>query len=49
MFTRILPAALAGAVLAATPLAAQDTDIAFALDWRFEGPSAPYFLAVDNG
>jgi NitT/TauT family transport system substrate-binding protein len=21
----------------------------FALDWRFEGPSAPYFLAIDNG
>ena len=23
--------------------------IQFALDWKFEGPSAPYFLAVDNG
>jgi NitT/TauT family transport system substrate-binding protein len=25
------------------------TEIQFALDWRFEGPSAPYFLAIDNG
>ena len=48
MFTRILPA-LAGAVLLAGPAQAQDTEINFALDWRFEGPSAPYFLAIDNG
>lgn len=25
------------------------TDIDFALDWKFEGPSAPYFAAIDNG
>ena len=25
------------------------TKIQFALDWKFEGPSAPYFLAIDNG
>lgn len=25
------------------------TDVAFALDWKFEGPSAPYFAAIDNG
>nr|WP_284262985.1 ABC transporter substrate-binding protein [Roseicyclus sp. Amp-Y-6] len=36
-------------MIAATPLAAQDTTINFALDWRFEGPAAPYFLAIDNG
>ena len=24
-------------------------EIQFALDWKFEGPSAPYFLAIDNG
>lgn len=48
MFTRMLPL-MAGALLIATPLAAQDTEINFALDWRFEGPSAPYFLAIDNG
>ena len=48
MFQRLIPA-VAGALLIATPLAAQDTEIDFALDWRFEGPSAPYFLAIDNG
>ena len=25
------------------------TKVQFALDWKFEGPSAPYFLAIDNG
>jgi NitT/TauT family transport system substrate-binding protein len=25
------------------------TDVKFALDWKFEGPSAPYFVAIDNG
>lgn len=29
--------------------ATAQTAMPFALDWRFEGPSAPYFLAVDNG
>ena len=48
MFTRAIPA-LAASLIAATPLAAQDMDINFALDWRFEGPAAPYFLAIDNG
>ncbi|NKX42967.1 ABC transporter substrate-binding protein [Roseicyclus persicicus] len=48
MLTRAIPT-LAATLIAATPLAAQDIDINFALDWRFEGPSAPYFLAIDNG
>lgn len=48
MLTRTLPA-LAMTLVAATPALAQDMDIQFALDWRFEGPSAPYFLAIDNG
>jgi NitT/TauT family transport system substrate-binding protein len=41
---------LAGAAvaLAASPAAAQ-TDLKFALDWKFEGPSAPYFVAIDKG
>lgn len=34
--------ALAGAALA-------ETNVPFALDWKFEGPSAPYFAAIDNG
>lgn len=25
------------------------TNLKFALDWKFEGPSAPYFVAIDNG
>lgn len=25
------------------------TQVPFALDWKFEGPSAPYFAAIDNG
>jgi len=48
LFTRAIPT-LAAALVAATPLFAQDTTINFALDWRFEGPAAPYFLAIDNG
>jgi NitT/TauT family transport system substrate-binding protein len=47
VFTRAIPM-LGAAILAATPLTAQET-MNFALDWRFEGPSAPYFLAIDNG
>ncbi|MEX1660862.1 ABC transporter substrate-binding protein [Thioclava sp. 15-R06ZXC-3] len=30
-------------------LAQGETKITFALDWKFEGPSAPYFLAIDDG
>ncbi len=30
------------------PAAAQ-SDLKFALDWKFEGPSAPYFVAIDKG
>jgi len=46
----------AGAVLAAsftaTGEAAAESHamaVPFALDWKFEGPSAPYFAAIDNG
>ena len=34
--------------LAASSATAQ-TDIEFTLDWKFEGPSAAYFAAIDNG
>ncbi|MCC7215270.1 MAG: ABC transporter substrate-binding protein [Burkholderiales bacterium] len=47
---RALGAALAFACLAATaPAAAQDTKIAFQLDWRFEGPSALFLLPKAKG
>ncbi len=36
------------AAWAVAPAAAQTT-VPFALDWKFEGPSAAYFAAVDNG
>ena len=41
-------AAAAAALTLASSLAAQ-TAMPFALDWKFEGPAAPYFVAVDKG
>ncbi|MCI4663809.1 MAG: ABC transporter substrate-binding protein [Neomegalonema sp.] len=29
--------------------AAAQTAVKFALDWKFEGPAAPYFVAIDEG
>jgi NitT/TauT family transport system substrate-binding protein len=41
---------LAAAALAMAPLAgAAQTAMPFALDWKFEGPAAPYFVAIDKG
>ena len=40
--------AVAAALLTST-LASADTAMPFALDWKFEGPAAPYFTAIDNG
>ena len=45
---KTLLAALAGAAAFALPAAAQ-TEMPFALDWKFEGPAAPYFVAIDEG
>ncbi len=39
----------AGLAVAAAGAAVADGKTPFALDWKFEGPSAPYFLAIDNG
>lgn len=39
--------AAAGIVLAGA--ADAQTDMPFALDWKFEGPAAPYFVAIDEG
>ena len=32
-----------------TSAALAETKVPFTLDWKFEGPSAPYFAAIDNG
>jgi NitT/TauT family transport system substrate-binding protein len=37
------------ACFGAATSALAETKIPFALDWKFEGPSAAYFAAVDNG
>lgn len=44
---RILSMAAAVAFSASSALAA--TDVKFTLDWKFEGPSAPFFIALDKG
>ena len=44
---KTLAVAFVGVMASASSFAA--TKIQFALDWKFEGPSAPYFLAIDNG
>ncbi|WP_239994986.1 ABC transporter substrate-binding protein [Rhodosalinus sediminis] len=46
MFVR--PILTAAATLAAGAATAQ-TEMPFALDWKFEGPAAPYFVAIDEG
>ena len=38
-----------GAALLLAGAASAQTDMPFALDWKFEGPAAPYFVAVDAG
>ncbi|WP_371135542.1 ABC transporter substrate-binding protein [Frigidibacter sp.] len=40
----------AGALVATLAAPAHaETAMPFALDWKFEGPAAPYFAAIDNG
>lgn len=50
MFSLAAAGLMAGSMLAglSAPAAAQ-TDIRFTLDWKFEGPAAGFFLAIDNG
>jgi NitT/TauT family transport system substrate-binding protein len=44
-----LAALIAATVFATAALAQKETPVRFALDWRFEGPAAPYFVAIDKG
>ncbi len=36
-------------VVYSTVMGYADTKVPFALDWKFEGPSAPYFYSIDEG
>ena len=40
---------LAATLMPGTSAAQKLTPLRFALDWRFEGPAAPYVLAIDKG
>ena len=40
---------LAAVLVCSTAFAQKETPIRFALDWRFEGPAAPFFVAIDKG
>ncbi|MDX3893413.1 ABC transporter substrate-binding protein [Pusillimonas sp.] len=40
---------LSALIVCCSSSALADTAIRFALDWRFEGPAAPYFVAIDKG
>lgn len=41
--------ALVSLAFAAGAFAQKEIPVRFALDWRFEGPAAPYFVAIDKG
>lgn len=45
----VLTLAAGAALLGSTFAAGAQTAVKFALDWKFEGPSAPYFVAIDKG
>jgi NitT/TauT family transport system substrate-binding protein len=45
----VLLSAFCALVLVAPAAAQKLTPVRFALDWRFEGPAAPYFVAIDKG
>jgi NitT/TauT family transport system substrate-binding protein len=44
-----LAALLAAALFSTIAPAQKETPVRFALDWRFEGPAAPYLVAIDKG
>ena len=48
--TRMAGLAAAAALTALTAVSAQaQTPVKFSLDWKFEGPAAPFTVAIDNG
>jgi NitT/TauT family transport system substrate-binding protein len=47
--TGLLVGALGLSLIGASFAQADDTRIRFQLDWRFEGPSAPFLMAVERG
>ena len=47
MIKQTFAAFAATVALSGTALA--ETAVPFALDWKFEGPAAPYFVAIDDG
>ena len=50
MLSRTIRALIVGAVIALAAGAAQaQTPIRFSLDWRWEGPAAPFAVALDRG
>lgn len=50
VFSFVAAGLMAGTMFAGASLpAAAQTDIKFTLDWKFEGPAAGFFLAIDNG
>lgn len=50
LLKRFTSALLLGGTLTVMASGAQaDTDIRFTLDWRFEGPSAPFLMALEKG
>ena len=44
-----LACAVAALFMGSAWQASAQTAVKFALDWKFEGPSAPYFVAIDKG
>jgi NitT/TauT family transport system substrate-binding protein len=40
---------LAAVLFSSAVFAQKEMAVRFALDWRFEGPAAPYFVAIDQG
>ena len=45
----LLAGALGLSLLGTAVAQADETRIRFQLDWRFEGPSAPFLMAVERG